>query len=256
MSNETVDEVIEPSAPESVGQTESIPEGTAPDGLVDKEKQVEPVKTFTQAEVDAMVQKRLLKEERRVHRRVEQQFREEQQRATLSVEPKRESFVDEQAFTEAKLERLAEQKALEKLEQRDREREVERRTESFLDKAEKATERYPDFQSVVGNPSLPINESMAEFIAESDLGADVAYFLGKNPSKAKEIATMSPIKAARELTKIESDIAAKPKANPSKAPEPINPVGQRGKSSSSSAPSDEDDIDTWMRKETARMRGR
>ena len=97
---------------------------------------------------------------------------------------------------------------------------------------------------------------MAEFISESDLGADVAYFLGKNPAKAAEIAGLTPMKAARELSRIESELAARPKATPSKALEPISPVGVRGKASSSSLPSDSDDIDTWMRKEQARMRAR
>jgi NADH dehydrogenase/NADH:ubiquinone oxidoreductase subunit G len=244
-----------PSESEEVKLTEqNTPEGTAPDGLVEKEKQDEPVKTFTQAEVDAMVQKRLLKEERRVHRRVEQQLREQQQAATLQKEPDRAEFVNDEAYLKAQVEHLAEVRAAEKLAERERAQEAERRSESFIEKAEKASERYPDFQAVVGNPSLTINEGMAEFISESDQGADVAYFLGKNPAKAAEIARLSPIKAARELTRIESELAARPKATPSKAPEPINPVGQRGRASVSSLPSDDDDIDTWMRIEAARAR--
>ena len=67
---------------------------------------------------------------------------------------------------------------------------------------------------------------------------------------------MTPVKAARELTRIEAEILAKPKAQPSNAPEPITPVGSRGKSSTSTMPSDDDDIDTWMRKERERMRRR
>lgn len=258
MSTEELEEVGLPAPVESddVKTELNIPEGTAPDGLVDGKKQDEPVKTFTQAEVDAMVQKRLLKEERRVHRRIEQQLRDQQQQSVLQTEPKRETFQDDQAYYRAQVEHLAEVRASEKLAERERAREVEKRSESFLDKADKATERYPDFNAVVSNPTLPINESMAEFIAESDSGADVAYFLGKNPGKAFEIAQLSPIKAARELAKIESELAARPKANPSKAPEPINPVGQRGKASVSSLPSDSDDIDTWMRKEQARLRSR
>jgi len=258
MSTETLEEVGLPTpvASDDVKTEPNTPEGTAPDGLVEKEKQDEPAKTFTQAEVDAMVQKRLLKEERRVHRRVEAQLREQQQQATLQQEPQRETFRDEGEYLRAQVEHLAEVRAAEKLAERERSKEAERRSESFIDKAEKATERYPDFNSVVSNPSLSINESMAEFIGESDLGADVAYFLGKNPGKAHDISQMSPIKAARELTRIESELAARPKANPSKAPEPINPVGQRGKSSASSLPSDDDDIDTWMRKEQARARSR
>jgi hypothetical protein len=257
MSTEALEEAGLPATVESddVKTEPNTPEGTAPEGLVE-EKQDEQVKTFTQAEVDALVQKRLLKEERRVHRRIEQQMREQQQQSVLQTEPKRETFQDDQAYFKAQVEHLAELRAAEKLAERERAREVEKRSESFLDKADKATERYPDFNAVVRNPSLPINEAMAEFIAESDAGADVAYFLGKNPGKAYEIAQLSPIKAARELTRIESELAARPKANPSKAPEPINPVGQRGKASVSSLPSDNDDIDTWMRKEQARLRSR
>jgi hypothetical protein len=257
MSTDTIEEVVQSTPVESddVKTEPNTPEGTAPDGLVEETKQVEE-KRFTQAELDAAIQKRLLKEERRVHRRIEQQLRDQQQQEVLKIEPKRETFVDDQAYQQAQVEHLAEVKAAEKLAERERAKEAERRTESFLDKAEKATERYPDFHSVVSNPSLPINEAMTEFIAESDLGADVAYYLGKNPGKAHEISQLSPIRAARELGKIESELAARPKANPSKAPEPISPVGQRGKASVSSLPSDSDDIETWMKKEQARMRSR
>ena len=232
------------------------PEVTATPGEVDTTKQDEPVKTFSQAEVDALIQKRLLKEERRVHRRVEAQFREQQTAQVAANEPKRESYSDERDYMSAQIEHLAERRAAEKMAERERTHEAERRSESFAEKSEKAAERYPDFQSVVSNPSLRINDEMAEFISDSDTGAEVAYFLGKNPAKASEIAQMSPMRAARELTRIESELASRPKANPSKAPEPITPVGIRGKASSSSLPSDDDDIGTWMRKEQARTQRR
>jgi len=241
---------------EDVKPTElNTPPVTAADGVVEP-KQDEQPKTFTQAEVDALIQKRLLKEERRVHRRIEQQLREQKQAEVLKTEPRRDDFRDDEAFTQAQIDHLAEKRAAEKLAERERAQQQERVAESFLEKAEKAQERYPDYHAVVGNPSLAINEGMVEFIAESDLGADVAYFLGKNPMKAAQIAQMSPIKAARELSRIEAEIASKPKANPSKAPEPISPVGTRGKSSVSALPSDDDDIDTWMKKEQARSRRR
>lgn len=240
-----------PVATDDANPVLNTPEATAADGVVEK-KQDEPAKTFTQAEVDALIQKRLLKEERRVHRRLEQQAREREQAQVLAVEPKRESFGNDQAFVQAQLEHLAEKKAAEKLAERDRTAAAEKQQEAFLEKAEKASERYADFQAVVSNPALQINNEMAEFISESDLGADVAYFLGKNPMKAAQIAAMSPMKAARELTRIEAEIAARPKATPSKAPEPITPVGSRGKASTSSLPSDDDDISTWMEKERER----
>lgn len=214
------------------------------------EKESPAPKTFSQAELDAIVAREKAKAERKAYREaLRAQSQQPQQ------EPRREAFADDEAFSQAQLEHLAEKKATEKLAERQRAQEAERRQEAFLEKAEQAAERYPDFQLVVSNPSLPINDAMAEFIAESDQGADVAYYLGKNPMKAAAIAQMSPVKAARELVKLESELAARPKATPSKAPDPIKPVGSRG-ASASSLPSDEDDVETWVKKERERMRKR
>ncbi len=245
VSNEVVSEDLKPEL--------NTPEVTVTDEIVEKEQQEEPVKTFTQAEVDAMVQKRLLKEERKNTRRLQEQRDAEIQQSNL-VEPRRTSFDNDDEFVQAQIEHLAEVKAAEKLEQRQRATEIAQRTESFFEKAEKVVDRYPDFQTVVSNPDLRINENMVEFIADSSLGAEVAYYLGKNPDKAAHIANLSPIKAARELTSIETELNAKPKPTPSKAPEPINPIGTKGRATTSALPSDDDDIDTWMKKERARMR--
>ena len=234
---------------------QDTPEVTAAPEEVDKPEQA-PDKTFTQAEVDAMIQKRLLKEERRIHRRIEAQQREQLASKVAAVEPQRDEFRDDAAFEQAQIEHLAAKRAEQLLAEREAVKQQEARAETFLEKAEKVAERYPDFQAVVSNPSLPINDHMAEFIAESENGADVAYFLGKNPIRAAQIAKLSPVGAARELVKIEAELASKPKPSPSKAPEPIKPVGTRGKPSSSSMPSDDDPIEVWMKKEQARVRAR
>lgn len=255
MSDEMNAEVLANSETEEVKQTEPNSSPDTASGEV-VETQQEESRLFTQAEMDAAIQKRLLKEERRVHRRIEQQMREQAESKIREVEPERESYRDEEAYLQAQIEHLAEKRAEEKLSQRERAMSVEKSRDAFTERAEKAEERYPDFQTVVGNPALSINEGMAEFISDSDAGPDVAYYLGKNPMKALQIAQMSPFKAARALMEIEKDISSKPQAKPSKAPEPITPVGSRGKSSSSSLPSDEDDIATWMRKEAQRTRGR
>ena len=227
----------------------NTPDGTAPTGNVEQ-KQAEPPKTFTQAEVDAMVQKRDFKRERQLRRQVEQQLREQQAAQARAVEPQRESFRDDEAYLQAQIEHLAEKKAAEKIEQREREKQHERTSEAFLEKAEKAQERYPDFQAVVGNPALTINEGMAEFISDSDAGPDLAYYLGKNPMRAAQIAQMSPIKAARELTRIEADLAAKPKPRPSQAPAPITPIS--GASGGSKAPAEMTDAEYAKWRRTAR----
>lgn len=246
------EEVVEQSAvvTDDVKPVLNTPEVTAAEGDVENKEQVE--KVFTQAEVDALIQKRLVKEARRQARNAEQTARER----VATAEPVRDEFRDDEAYTEAQVRHLAEKKAREIVEQRTREEQSERLREQFDERTEKARERYADFTAVVENPLLPVNEAMAEFIMDSEHGPDVAYFLGKNPAKAQAIAQLSPMRAARELSRIEAEIAARPKASPSKAPDPITPVGARGKSSASALPSDDDDIDTWMRKERERAKRR
>jgi hypothetical protein len=240
-----VDNEVTNVALQDANPQDNAPEVTAAEGDAEKEQGKPQDRVFTQAELDAAVQKRLIREQRRWMKQM-------QEAKPPLQEPVRESFRDEQAFSTAQLEYLAEQKAEQKVREREKAQQAERQNEAFLEKAEKATERYPDFQTVVSNPTLHINEAMAEYIADSDLGADVAYHLGKNPLKASAIAQMTPVKAARELARIESELASKPKATPSKAPEPINPVGSRGTPRSSALPSDEDDTETWMKKEFER----
>lgn len=243
---------------EAQNLTSQVTEGTTEaqtDGA-DGGKEVPVPKTFTQAELDEIVQREKAKAAARAERKAFREATQRVQRQQPAPEPVREQYRDDEAFNAAQLEHLAEQRAEEKLRQREKAQEAERRSEAFFEKAEKAAERYPDFQSVVSNPSLTINEAMAEFIAESDQGAEVAYFLGKNPMKAAQIAQLSPVKAARELTRLEAELASKPKATPSKAPDPIRPVGQRGAPSASSLPSDDDPTDVWIRKERERVRRR
>lgn len=224
-----MDEVIEVVGPVDTATppVELVDQGTAPeaDGEV---KQAVPAKTFTQEEVDAVVQKRLQKEERKTVRRVEQQHREQLEARSREIAPQREAFVDDDAYIAAQVDHLAEKKAAEKFEQRDRASKQETAHEAFHERAEAVKAKHADFDAVVSNPSLMINDGMAEFINDSESGPDLAYFLGKNPAKAAEIAGLSPIKAARELTRIESELSTKPQVKTSSAPAPITPVGTRG----------------------------
>jgi hypothetical protein len=255
---EAVQAVAEQSAPVALAdvnsEAQNTPLATAADGALEP-KQVEPAKTFTQAEVDALVQKRLLKEERRVHRRIEQQLRDSQQQQALRP-PERDAYRDDDAYLHAQVEHLAEKRAAEKLQERSRADEASRRQEAFLEKADKVAERYADFQAVVSNPTLPINDAMAEYIADSDHGAEVAYHLGKNPMKAAQIAQMSPIKAARELARIESEVSQVQAKPVSKAPAPITPIA--GVGASSKSPSDMTDAEfaKWRKSQISQRNSR
>jgi hypothetical protein len=257
MSGETLAGQDTPSQPQVAEVQNLTPQETGnpqaqTDGADGGEKEVPVPKSFSQAELDVIVAREKAKAERKAFREALSRVQTQQ----VAKPPTREAFADDEQYQQAALDHLANQRAEKLLEEREKQREAVARQESFIEKAEKASERYADFQTVVGNPQLAINEAMAEYIAESELGADVAYHLGKNPMQAARIAQLSPVKAARELARIESELASKPKAQPSKAPDPITPVGSRGAARSSSSPSDNDDIDTWMRKERERTRRR
>ena len=259
MSDPTETDAVEITADESAAEPKAETPNTDAETAADEggKEEVQEERTFTQAELDAAIQKRLLKEERRVHRRVEQQLREAAQKQQASIEPRREAFSDDDQYIRAHIEHIATQRAEALMSEREQRQKMEERNEAFLAKAEKAVERYPDFDAVVGNPTLRITDGMAEFIADSEVGAELAYHLGKHPGEAARIANLSPFRAARELATIERDLATKPsRPKASNAPDPINPVGNRGRASTSAAPSDDDDVDTWMRKERARLAAR
>lgn len=97
---------------------------------------------------------------------------------------------------------------------------------NWQDQVTEAVGKYADFEKVVY--SVPISEAAGEIISGSDVGADIAYYLGSHPAEAQQIATLNPLEQARRIGAIEARMSL-PKANTtSQAPAPIRPV--RGKS--------------------------
>lgn len=89
---------------------------------------------------------------------------------------------------------------------------------------EEAVQRYSDFDVTVSNPNLPISAPLAEMIQGSDVAADVAYHLGKNPDIARDLSGLDPVSMARAFGRLEAQVSA-PKPKPvSTAPAPITPV--------------------------------
>ncbi len=119
---------------------------------------------------------------------------------------------------------------------------------SWREQAEKAIEKYDDFHEVTTNPSLRITSAMADAIALSGVGADVAYFLGKNPGEAKRISSLPPVRQIAEIGRIEAKLAAAPPAPPkraTKAPPPVKPV--TGSSAASAVDPERMTTDEWMK---------
>ena len=69
---------------------------------------------------------------------------------------------------------------------------------------------------------------MAQAIQASDIGPEVIYFLGSNPKEAARISRLPPVLQAKEIGKIEANLASSPPVKKtSSAPAPIAPVAAR-----------------------------
>jgi hypothetical protein len=186
-----------------------------------------PAKTFTQEELDAIVAKRLAKEQRKWERQVRQP---PQTPAAPPELPPADQFESVDAYAQA----LAEKKAHELVQKREMERQQSELLESYAEREEAARDKYEDFESVVYNPNLRITTLMAQTIQASDIGPDIAYHLGSNPKEANRIASLPPLLQAKEIGKLEAKLADNPPVvrKQTKAPDPIAPVA----SNRSSAP--------------------
>ena len=203
----------------------------------------QPAKTFSQEELDAAIGKRLAREQRKWER-------EQAARQTVPVAPKEMPSIDNFESTDAYAEALALRKAEELVAQRDRQKEQAEVVEAYSEREEKARDKYDDFEDVVYNPKLRITDVMAETIQYSDLGPDLAYWLGSNPKEAERIARLSPIMQAREIGKIEVRLSDNPPVKKTtSAPTPISPVTARSSGSPSHDTTDPRSIKTMTTSE-------
>lgn len=207
-------------------ETISVPtsEETVTSEVVEQDVQPEtqpeqPAKTFTQEELDAIVSKRLAREQRKWER--EQQLKLPEKVETASSEFKLEDFSSPEEYAHA----LAEKRAEVLLAEREARKQYEELLNTYSDREEEAREKYDDYDQVVMNRNLKINEVMANTIRMSDMGPDIAYYLGSNPKEADRIHRLHPLLQPKEIGVIEAMLKSSP---PSKkvtsAPPPINPL--------------------------------
>jgi len=204
-------------------------EATAAPESVETTPEEQSTKSFTQEELDAIVGKRLAREQRKWEREQAQLLAEQQARQKpVAPPPAPDDFENAQAYAEA----LAEQKAQQLLAQRESARQQAALLESYKDREEEARERYDDFEQVAYNPNLPVTNDMAQAIQASDIGPEVIYHLGSNPKEAHRIANLPPILQAVEIGKIIAKLVADPPTKrTSTAPAPLAPVSTTRSSS-------------------------
>jgi hypothetical protein len=211
-------------------------------------------KSFSQEELDAAIGKRLAREQRKWEREQAQRSAETQiVRAPSATSA--EQFESPEAYAEA----LAYQKAEELIAKREAAKQQSQVLESYQEREESAREKYDDFEQVAYNPKLPITNVMAETIQSSDIGPELAYYLGSNPKDAERISRMTPLSQAKEIGKIEAKLAAEPPVKrTTSAPAPISPVTARASGSPSHDTTDPRSIKSmttsqWIEAERARQ---
>lgn len=216
----TENELAVATAPEQTPTAATAPE---PDNSLPEPSPTDAPKTFTQEELDAIVGKRLAREQRKWER--EQARKQMVQPSASPVEPlKPDDFTNAQAYADA----MAETKAQELIARRAAEAERQAMLEAYQDREEEARSKYDDFEQVAYNPQLPVTDVMAQTIQASEFGPDVIYYLGLNPKEADKIARLNPLLQAREIGKIEAKLASNPPAKKTTtAPAPIAPVTAR-----------------------------
>jgi hypothetical protein len=217
--------------------------------------ETQPSKTFSQEELDAAIGKRLAREQRKWER---EQANRQAETQVLRAAPT--ATADQFESPEAYAEALAYQKAEELIAKREAAKQHSQVLESYHDLEEEARNKYDDFAQVAYNPKLPVTDVMAETIQSSEIGPELAYYLGSNPKEAERISRMTPLSQAKEIGKIEAKlVSAPPVKKTTSAPAPISPVTARSSGSPAFDTTDPRSSKTmtdsqWIEAERARQR--
>ena len=102
--------------------------------------------------------------------------------------------------------------------------------QNLQEKINAGFQRYDDFEDVALAQTVPITPMITEILAETEEPADIAYYLGKNHTKAIAIGRMTPIAATRAIAQIEAELSGQQPVTKqtnkiTNAPPPIKPVG-------------------------------
>ncbi len=213
-----------------------------------------PSRVFTQEELDAAVGKRIARERRKWDRE-HANHQAEVQAVKAPQATSLEDFDSPEAYAEV----LALKKAEELIAKRDAAKEQSAILDSYHEREEEARGKYDDFEQVAYNPKLAITDAMAETIRVSEIGPDVAYYLGSNPKEAQRISQMSTLGQAKEIGRIEARLASDPPVKrTTSAPAPISPVTARSSGTASYDTTDPRSIKTmtdsqWIEADRARQ---
>jgi hypothetical protein len=244
---------------ESTADQSPVPEGESTPEVV-------PEKTFTQAELDKIIQKRLHTESRKAER--EAQAREERIREEVESrlsrlqpqtpqptgEPEPQNFKDYESYIAAKVKFDVdrEMSGIKRQSEAQREAEFKRQqAATVLPKLKSAVEKYDDFKEVVTSFKYA-PEPMQAAMLESDITGELYYHIGNNPDELERISALSPTRQVEAILKLEAKLKAPP--SPTKTPAPIIPNSANSTARKSMSDMNQDEFDEYRRNRLARKR--
>lgn len=123
----------------------------------------------------------------------------------------------EQRFTKTASEtaaKKAEEVVSKREETKARETTAAERKAKWSERVKDFSKDHPNFEEVVYAEDVEFSDAVAEAIADSDLGPQLAYHLAQHPDEARRISKLSAAAAGREIGKLEAKLTpAAPPAN-------------------------------------------
>jgi hypothetical protein len=207
------------------------PEQTAE--LEGEPKQVES-KTFTQEQLNEIIQAEKAKAEAKAERRALKAYRETLERI-VPQQPKqaqtdnplsRSNFDSDEAYVDALVEEKIQKR--ERATQQDRAAQAEKQTHSKIDRLYQDAEKLTgfdkeSFEEVLHEHGTPV---MAQALIESDVSAQLMAWMSGHPDDVERISKLSPARQAAEIGKVEAKLSV-PRVIKD-APTPIKTVSGAG----------------------------
>lgn len=124
--------------------------------------------------------------------------------------------------------------------------------ETYASKVAAAKEQYPDYDEVIESlRDITVANVTIEAIRESEVSAELSYYLGQHIDEARKLQTLSVPAQLKEIGRIEARLEKAPVTTKriSSAPTPIKPTG----ANDSTKPKNLDDPEVWIEQERKRV---
>ena len=163
--------------------------------------------------------------------------------------PKREDFASEYDYVDAMIqfgvdERLRE-KAKEDAEAAQK-RQYKERIDAAAERIRGAIAVVPDFETVVGNSDLQLTPAIGTYLEESEMVAELSYYLAKNPDVLVSLTKLSPHAQLVKIGKIESTLS--PFESKAASTTQNDPASSNAASNGQAKPEPSADTDTSLSK--------